>query len=137
MAGTASRPGDAIVGINVTPLVDVVLVLLIVLMVTASYTVSQAVPMTLPQASTGESVEATPLTIAVNADGSLFLDGRKISEVALKSAIKQRAIDKGVSALIAADGAVPHRSVIRVIDLLRAEGVTRFAMNVAPEPSEP
>lgn len=137
MAGTASRPGDAIVGINVTPLVDVVLVLLIVLMVTASYTVSQAVPMTLPQASTGESVEATPLTIAVNADGSLFLDGRKISEVALKSAIKQRAIDKGVSATIAADGAVPHRSVIRVIDLLRAEGVTRFAMNVAPEPSEP
>lgn len=132
MAGAAQRPGELISGVNVTPLVDVVLVLLIVLMVAASVSVSQAVPLELPQASTGETHKKVPLAISLEASGNLFLDGEKISEQKLRELLKLRRLQGGASALIAADGSAEHRVVIRVIDMLREEGVTKFAMNVAP-----
>lgn len=132
MAGSQARQGEMISGINVTPLVDVVLVLLIVLMVTASYTVSKALPMNLPKASTGES-ENHPMAISVDEQGKLFLDGSSISRADLQVAVRGRKEAGDVSALIAADGMTEHRSVVKVIDLLRTEGVTKFAINVAPE----
>jgi biopolymer transport protein ExbD len=118
--------------INVTPLVDVVLVLLIVLMVSASYTVSKALPMDLPKASTGES-KTLPLTVSVDPQGNLFLEARPISKADLRKAVVAHKQQGVVSALIAADGKTEHRSVVGVIDLLRSEGVTQFAINVAPE----
>src|SRR5690606_23286616 len=72
MAATQENQDDMITGINVTPLVDVVLVLLIILMVTASYIVSKAIPMDLPNASTGQSTQ-TPLAISVDKDERLYL----------------------------------------------------------------
>lgn len=132
MAGVNQRPGEMISGINVTPLVDVVLVLLIVLMVTASYTVSKALPMDLPKASTGESANH-PMAISVDERGKLFLDGGELSRDKLRLAVRDRKKQGDVSALIAADGHAEHRSVVKVIDLLRGEGITKFAINVAPE----
>lgn len=136
MAAPAARPGEMIQGINVTPLVDVVLVLLIVLMVAASYTVSKALPMDLPKASTGES-ENTSLAISVDAKGGLFLDGEKLSAESLRSRVRVEKSKGDVSALIAADGGAQHRFVVRVIDMIRSEGVTKFAINVAPEDLKP
>ena len=137
MAAPVQRPGELIQGINVTPMVDVVLVLLIVLMVTASYTVSQAVPMELPQASTGESSEKSPLAISVDATGALYLDGKAVSKENLRKFVHAQSAREQTSALIAADGSAEHRSVVGVIDLLRSEGVTKFAINVAPEDRSP
>lgn len=135
MAGAAPRPGEAITQINVTPLVDVVLVLLIVLMVSASYTVSQALPLELPRASTGES-QSHPMAISVDEGGALFLDAEAITRAELQRRVRERKAAGDASALIAADGGVPHRLVVGVIDLLRSEGVTQFAINVAPEDLE-
>ena len=136
MAAPVQRPGELIQGINVTPLVDVVLVLLIILMVTASYTVSKVLPMQLPKASTGESAESVPLAISVDASGTLHLDGKELSKAELRDVARRRASPEA-SALVAADGATEHRIVISVIDLLRSEGITRFAINVAPEDLTP
>jgi len=75
--GTQGNGGDddLITGINVTPLVDVVLVLLIILMVTASYIVSKAIPMDLPHADTGQSdTQPRTLTVSIDQSGQLFLD---------------------------------------------------------------
>lgn len=132
MAGSQARQGEMIQGINVTPLVDVVLVLLIVLMVAASYTVSQALPMDLPKAKTGQT-ESTSLAISVSSEGKLFLDGAPLSKEALKLRIRKEKAEHEVNALIAADGAAQHKFVVQVIDMIRAEGVTKFAINVAPE----
>jgi biopolymer transport protein ExbD len=132
MAGSQMRQGEMIQGINVTPLVDVVLVLLIVLMVAASYTVSQALPMDLPKAKTGQT-ENTSLAISVSSDGQLFLDGVALTKEALKLRVREEKAARDVNALIAADGAAQHKFVVQVIDLIRAEGVTKFAINVAPE----
>lgn len=135
-ASNQGANGQMIQGINVTPLVDVVLVLLIVLMVTASYTVSQALPLELPHAKTGES-KSTSLAISIDEGGQLFLDGRALSSSQLETRVAEEKARGDVSALIAADGRVAHAAVVRVIDLIRSKGVTKFAINVAPEDLRP
>jgi biopolymer transport protein ExbD len=134
MASQASSSADeTISGINVTPLVDVVLVLLVVLMVTATYLASKAIPVDLPAAATGE-VSAAPLSVSVDRDGKLYLDGTPLDEPELAKRVRaRRKSDPELRAVIAADGAVSHRLVVRVIDLLRRENVIRFAINVNPD----
>src|SRR5262245_35821686 len=133
MATAAHNDDDIITGINVTPLVDITLVLLVILMVTASYVASRSIPMDLPKGATGES---TPLTLAVSIDkdGKTFLDATPIDEPALRARIKAaHDADPETRAVIAADGRVSHANVVHFIDLLRRENVTRFAINIDPE----
>jgi len=134
MATSNGLDDDApITGINVTPLVDVVLVLLIILMVTAGYLVSRTIPVDLPKGATGETTTTT-LAISVTAEGRTYLDAEPVERDALRARIRAaRAADAQTRAVIAADGATAHREVVAVIDLLRQEGVARFAINVAPE----
>jgi biopolymer transport protein TolR len=130
---SSSAADETITGINVTPLVDVVLVLLVVLMVTATYLASKAIPVDLPAAATGEA-NAAPLSVSVDKSGKLFLDGTALDEAELARRVRsRRAEDPELRAVIAADGAVSHRLVVRVIDLLRRENVIRFAINVNPD----
>jgi biopolymer transport protein ExbD len=117
-----------ITGINVTPLVDVVLVLLVVLMVTASYIVAHAIPMDLPAAATGEDSSAT-LAVAIQRTGALYLDGTPTTLAAIEAAARHAPAAK---ATIAADAATPHRDVVQVIDALRRGGLTHFALDVDP-----
>jgi biopolymer transport protein ExbD len=137
MAASAQNDEEMITGINVTPLVDVVLVLLIILMVTASYIVSKSIPLELPNAKTGESTQA-PLAISLDKDARLFLDGEPISEAELERAAGRASqSNPDARAMIAADGAAHHRNVVRVIDLLRRSGVGKFAINVNPTDLKP
>jgi biopolymer transport protein ExbD len=126
----SSPRAEPITGINVTPLVDVVLVLLVVLMVTATYLASRSIPLDLPRATTGE-VSAAPLTVSLDLTGGLFLDGSPISEDQLRRRLVERR-GPDLRVVIAADGGVPHRRVIHILDLLRREKVSRFALNVSP-----
>lgn len=135
MAGGASSGEDdeLITEINVTPLVDVVLVLLIILMVTATAIVSKTIPMELPKAATGEQ---TPSTLAVSIDqsGQVFLDTIPVDAEELRAKVRAaREADGDLRAVIAADGRIAHAKVVQVIDILRQEQVTKFAINVRPE----
>jgi biopolymer transport protein ExbD len=135
MATAAADSGDdsMIVGINVTPLVDVALVLLVILMVTSSYLVSRTIPVDLPK---GVTSEATPTTLALTIDksGAIYADGVPVDDAGLRNRVRgERAKKPDLRAVIAADGSSQHRSVVKVIDLLRQEKVTRFAINVQPE----
>jgi biopolymer transport protein ExbD len=137
MATSTSGSGEPIVGINVTPLVDVVLVLLIVLMVAASYTVSSAIPLELPRAASGQAAPPEPLALGIDASGALYLAGAPISRAELQQAVRNERAGKNPSVVIAADGSTAHRAVVGVIDLLRSEGITQFAINVVPSDLEP
>jgi biopolymer transport protein ExbD len=133
MASSAASDDDMITGINVTPLVDITLVLLVILMVTASYVVSRAIPMELPKGATGEGTPTT-LSVSIDKDGQTFLDAEPIAEPALRARIKSaHDADPETRAVIAADGRTTHSHVVHVIDLLRRENVTKFAINVDPE----
>jgi biopolymer transport protein ExbD len=133
MAAINEASDEEIVGINVTPLVDVVLVLLVVLMVTAGFIASQAIPVDLPNAATGESVPKT-LLLSIDEHGAVYADGARVADAELRrriAAAKQARPD--LRAVIAADGRVAHRVVVRVVDTLRQEHVTEFALDVRPE----
>lgn len=131
MASDNPQRGQVITGINITPLVDVVLVLLIVLMVTATYVVSRSIPMELPRSATGEASSAT-LAVSVDAAGKLYLEATEVSEQELRERVRRRRAQGPARAMIAADGSTAHRSVVRVLDLLRQEGIHQFAINVQP-----
>jgi len=137
MAGGASN-GDGddelITAINVTPLVDIVLVLLIILMVTASYIVSKSIPMDLPDAQSGDESPPRQMTISIDREGQLYLDAEAISWEALaQEARRFRQAEAEPRAVIAADREVSHGQFIRVVDVLRTAGITRYAINVNPE----
>jgi biopolymer transport protein ExbD len=133
MASAALNDDEIITGINVTPLVDVTLVLLVILMVTASYVVSRSIPMELPRSATGESTPTT-LTVSIDKNGQTFLDAEPIEEPALQAKVRAaHQADPETRAVIAADGRVNHAKVVRVMDLLRREDVSKFAFNVDPD----
>lgn len=133
MAGASTNDDGLVSGINVTPFVDVVLVLLVALMVAATDIAAQTLSVDLPRAASG--AEAPPRTLAITIDprGALFLDGRPTDEAGLRAATRDaRAKDPEVRATLAADGKVPHEHVVRVMDVLRQESVLRFALQVQP-----
>jgi biopolymer transport protein ExbD len=134
MAGGSARQeeDELITAINVTPLVDIVLVLLIVLMVTSSYLVNKSINVELPKAATGETTSPT-MSISIDLDGKLYLDGTATEASELQSRIRSAYHqDPDVKAIISADGRVQHAQVVTVIDLLRQEKVTKFAINTSP-----
>lgn len=119
--------------INIVPLVDIVLVVLIIFMVTATYIVSPSIKVNLPEAATGENVEPSSLGITVAADGSLFLDGAPVTEEGLRAAVRAAKAEKpDVICLIAGDKESRHGDVTHVIDLVKQEGVAKFAINIEP-----
>ena len=130
---------DLISDINVTPLVDVVLVLLIILMVTATAIVSKTIPMELPSASTPEATPVTPTTLGISIDeeGTLYLDREEVTEEQLRTRVRAaHDADPDVRAIIAGDGRIAYARVVRIIDILRQLEVTKFAINVAAEDLE-
>ncbi|MEM8609094.1 MAG: biopolymer transporter ExbD [Myxococcota bacterium] len=127
MAQGTQRPGGIIEGINVTPLVDIALVLLIIFIVTAKIVVAPAVPMDLPEASQAEEIQ-TIFAVGVDATGALTVDGQPCADDALDD-LAQGALERDgeLRAVIQADGAVPHRRVIEVLDVLKVAGIERVA----------
>lgn len=122
---------DGITGINVTPLVDVMLVLLIIFMVTANYISQQAITLELPKASTGENPGTVNLGFALDKKSKLYLDGEPTDYQKVKERIDQEnAAGKKLQALISADSATPHGAVIKLMDEVRKHGITDIAFNV-------
>ena len=133
MAGGADENQDAITGINVTPLVDITLVLLIIFMVTAKLIVSKAVPLDLPKAATGSDIQ-TVFSIVLASDGTTQIDSKTVpsDDAILGSAKAARDKNPELRAIIKADSAVPHGRVIHVLDLLKQAQVAKIAFGVSP-----
>ena len=134
MASRAKDSEEVISEINVTPFVDIVLVLLIILMVTSTEIVRSALKVDLPQAASGgDSVEST-LNIVITKEGEMFLDGESATEEALIQKInKEKATNPKLQAVIAADKGVVYGKVVRVIDVVKTNGITSFALNIDRE----
>ena len=141
MAGGAQESEEEISGINVTPLVDIVLVLLIIFMVTANFIVRETVEVDLPRAAHGGETVQGLVNVVLDKDGKLFFDGAEVSEVELLSRCAQvLAEEKEPRAIISADQSLNYGKVMRLIDMVKGTGITRFALNIqkdaAPVPAE-
>ena len=131
MAANLPDDDDAISSSNVTPFVDVVLVLLIVLMVTSTQIVRAQLMVDLPEAASGGDAVPSTLNVTLLATGELLLDGSPSDLNAIAEAVRaEKADDPKVQAVIAADKGVPYGKVVEVIDTVKTNGVTNFALNI-------
>ena len=125
---------DGIVDINITPFVDVMLVLLVIFMVAATYIVKPSIEVELPTAASGGDTLDKTLSIALSQNGVLFLNGEEVERSTLAETCKKMAKENPkVQAMISADKRVSHGEVVRLIDLVRLNGVLSFAINIEPQ----
>jgi biopolymer transport protein ExbD len=125
-----SKSVDLLTEINVTPLVDVVLVLLILMMVTATTLATQTIALELPRAKTGDAPtpnETPPLVLALAENGALYVDHELVEEAAVRAKIRH---DAPPSAILAADGRCRHEAVVHALELLRSENISKIAIVV-------
>ena len=137
MAGTLGGGGGrrAIVsGINVTPLVDVCLVLLIILMVSSTYIVAQSLKIQLPKSHSTDGTAEKPATVTLKKDGGLRWNDHDANEDEIARELKKAAdADPETNLVVSADREVQHGRVVHVLDIAKLAGITKFAINVQAE----
>jgi biopolymer transport protein TolR len=135
MAGSANGDDEeGINGINVTPLVDITLVLLIIFMVTASYIVKETIEIELPRAAHGGETVQKTFALLVSKDGKAYLNGVPMDDAGLVQAVQDaRARGEDVQAIVGADKNATHGSVTHLLDVLKGAGVTKFAIQIEKE----
>jgi biopolymer transport protein ExbD len=133
-ASTRSASQGMFSGINVTPLVDIMLVLLIIFMVTARLIVSQTLPLDLPKAATGGEQQIV-FAVAMDASGAMTVDSRPVpnEQELTRLAAEARQKNPELRAVIHADSAVTHGRVVRLMDLLKQARISKIAFGVTPE----
>lgn len=132
MAGPLETSEDDVIsGINVTPLVDVVLVLLIIFMITAPVIYQSAIKVQLPKAQSRQSADKSPLNFSITKEGQVSWNSELLDWKVLEDRLKSLGPKSSeMTALISADEATPHGVVIRLMDALQLSGLTHFALNV-------
>jgi biopolymer transport protein ExbD len=140
MASQGPDDGGLFAEINVTPLVDITLVLLIIFMVAAPMIMSTpSIKVQLPKAATGDEAQKTTLALTLQRDPSLgyrlFLNGAPTTESAVRAALPALlGKDPELQAIIAADRGIAYGDVMHIVDLVKALGVHKFALDTEPSP---
>lgn len=135
MAANIKNNDDVVAEINVTPFIDVVLVLLVALMITSTAIVHSAIKVDLPKAASASDTVSSSINVTITADGTCLVDGTASSEQEIAGAFeRERATHTDVVAVVAADKRVPYEGVARVIDIAKLHGATGIALNLTPSP---
>ncbi|MBP7432556.1 biopolymer transporter ExbD [bacterium] len=118
--------------INVTPLVDIMLTILIIFMLVSSFVAKEAIEVDLPHAATGKETERKTLSILVSKEGEYYLSGKKYETASeIGSELKREKNDNPqIQVVISADRLVYHGKVVDIIDLIRQLEIYDFAINV-------
>jgi biopolymer transport protein ExbD len=127
------KTDDLITDINVTPLVDIILVILIIFLVVAQILGPQVLKVKLPVAAHGER-ENRPVTIYIDKEGRFYIEGAMADKEEIRRVAKKWMMtDPYIPFVVSADEGVPHGRVVSVLDLLKGEGVRRLAIHVQPK----
>ncbi len=122
---------DSISEINVVPLVDIILVVLIIFMVTAPMFMKPSINVNLPKAASGEQTTPSQLNITLAKDGRVLVNGTASSDDEIKRlAVDEVTKNAEIQAIISADKDVAHGSVVRVLDIVKTAGVKKFAISI-------
>ncbi len=129
MAAQESDIDGVVTGINVTPLVDIMLVLLVIFMVTAHFVTDSGVKINLPKAATSEANATAALTVMMDKSGKILLMDHEVDVNGLKANLaRESQLNPGVRVNLAADGALPYDQIVTVLDAIKQAGVTRVAL---------
>jgi biopolymer transport protein ExbD len=132
------RDDGPVADINITPFVDVVLVLLVIFMVTAPALMQNGLKIELPKSQSTDALAPESLGVAVTESGQLLLSGRVLSEEDFLSAARD-AVERNseIQAVISADKNSKHQSLVVAMDLLKRAGLDRFAIEIRPDENNP
>jgi len=129
MAASNHADGDSISDINIVPLVDIILVVLIIFMVTVPQVVRQQLEVDVPTGSASDAADEKPLEVFITEAGSVYIDSQEVSlaeaEVQLSGVIKER---PELQAIVSADRSADHGLVFEWLDLLKSMGVKSISL---------
>jgi biopolymer transport protein ExbD len=132
MAASASDGDAPITSINVTPLVDIILVVLIIFMATAPLIQRRAMKVEVPKAAHHEKTATEAVTITLNAKRELAVSGQIMTLDQLKARLTSAASSQPqLHATLAADKTIPYGEVVAVIDAVRGAGVKKIGLEVS------
>ncbi len=135
MSAPESNDDGVVTGINVTPMVDVMLVLLIIFMVTTQFVSESGLKINLPKTATAEASSTASVMVSIDKRGELFLMDEAVDISGLKANLAREVkVNSDIRVMVAADGQIPYRQVMSVLDAIKQSGVTRVAL--ASEPTE-
>ncbi|MBS1986273.1 MAG: biopolymer transporter ExbD [Bdellovibrionales bacterium] len=120
--------------INVTPFVDVVLVLLVIFMVTAPAMMRDALKIELPKAANVDAKTPRTFGVAITRAGQILLDGQAIAVEDLVARAREAVRENpDTQAILSADKESKHEDLVRAIDAIKSAGLNRFALEVRKE----
>lgn len=131
MTSARHNADDIISAINITPLVDIFLVLLIIFMITSSIVTQQQIPLNTPKAAHAGSKAPEAMGLVIDKEGKLYLDGIAMDSTSIFEHLKYSSSQNSdFQVLIAADRDLIYQNVVNAIDLVRAAGVNKYALKV-------
>ena len=132
MAGGINQNDDEpIAAINIVPLVDVILVVLIIFMVTAPLVLKPVIDINLPKSSSGEEAPPAPLNVAIGKDGAIVVNGTASTPEGLSAAAAKAVAEKpDTAAILQADKTVTLETLTSIIDLIKTAGVKKVAFSI-------
>jgi biopolymer transport protein ExbD len=123
--------------LNVTPLVDVMLVLLVIFIVTAPMIVPQSMKVNLPKTqAVAQQDQAKNAQLVIEASGQLTFQGNSINDQALASELKQQSSTPQFQLQVSADKAVPYGRVAEIMAIAQSSGVTKMSFVSVPAKSK-
>ena len=123
---------DIISGINITPLVDIMLVLLIIFMLVSSISDFRSINVDLPNAATGSEAQTKSVSVMISNAGEFYLAGMKVgtAEALMEGLASKKEQSPDLQVVISADKKTYHEHIVKVIDIVRKLGIKGFAINV-------
>jgi biopolymer transport protein ExbD len=129
MSALEENDDGTVTGINVTPMVDIMMVLLIIFMVTANFVSQESLKVNLPKTAATDEVATASLTIVINAKGILYFRDTKTDLNNLRDALSYEVkANPDVKVTLAADDKLGYRQVIAVIDAIKLAGIKHVAL---------
>jgi biopolymer transport protein ExbD len=127
----AAEDEGPLAAINIIPFVDIVLVLLVIFMLTSATIVRASLKVDLPRAASGGSRVESTLNLVLTRRAELYLDGRRLSLAEAAQAVRRHsATGARTQAVISADRGVEYGRVVELIDLIKQNGISTFALDI-------
>ncbi|TGN19653.1 ExbD/TolR family protein [Leptospira idonii] len=131
MAGQSGGNEEEIGSINITPMVDVILVLLVIFMVTANFLKKESININLPKVAAADPNVAESTQVALTKDGNILLEGKEVTVESLVRQLEREAkIKPNTRLTLSADERLPYGKITETMGLIRKAGITRIALSV-------
>lgn len=131
MAAASEDGEDGITSINITPLVDVFLVLLILVMISSTLLESREIPVSIPKAAAAGQAAPRASGLTMDLEKRVYLDGLPADSVSVAADLRARlAADSSHQVLVAADRRLLYEDVVRLLDWVKGAGVRKYALKV-------